>query len=77
MSRAYHMYVLSEGLSMQSVIDVKFLFRFKEKDSSAREINNKSMEDTQANQRKTLRFEIREDIKVTMKMRMPIKQEEK
>lgn len=77
MSRAYHMYVLAEGLSRQSVIDVKFLFRFKEKDSSAREINNKPMEDTQANQWKTLRFEIREDIKVTMKMRMPIKQEEK
>lgn len=58
------MYVLAEGLSRQSVIDVKFLFRFKEKDSSAREINNKPTEDTQVWDR--------EDIKVTMKMRMPI-----
>lgn len=41
MSRAFHMYVLAEGLSKQCVIDVKFLFRFKEKDRSAKEIKKK------------------------------------
>lgn len=46
MSRAYHMYVLAEGLSRQCVIDVKFIFRFKEKGSSAKEINNKPTENT-------------------------------
>lgn len=61
------MYVLAEGLSRQCVIDVKFIFRFKEKDSSAKEINNKPTENTHVWDR--------EDIKVTMKMRKPIKQE--
>ena len=46
MSRAYHMYVLAEGLSRQCVIDVKFLFRFKEKDRSATQINKKRTENT-------------------------------
>lgn len=46
MSKAYHMYVLAEGLSRQCVIDVKFLFRFKEKDSSDIEINKKPTKNT-------------------------------
>lgn len=64
MSRAYHTYVLAEGLSPQCVSDVKFLSRLKEKDNSANEINQKPME--------TIMFEIIK-IKVTMKMRMIIK----
>lgn len=46
MSKTYHISILAKGLSSQPVSDVKFLSRWKEKDTSVKEINENPMEIT-------------------------------